>query len=79
MNMGTSVIIKFIHSVELKELAEFSPASQNVILPRVGEHVELDIYDEFLKSSQQLFTVTMISHKYTDGFRTIVSIYVKDF
>ena len=78
MKIATIVIVRVINVKTGDVLSQEQGASSNVILPRPGDFIELDVIDSDKNAAEQVFVVESIGHKYNDSIRPIITIGVSD-
>jgi hypothetical protein len=77
MKIATMVIVRIIDGPTGAILGENAGPANNVILPRPGDYVELDVVDENNKAAEKTFKVMKVLFKYTESIRPIINIEVR--
>lgn len=77
MRISSSIIVKVVNNTTAEQLSEVSGQPTMIIIPRVGEYIEMGLLDNETKQPvNQLFKVIEVSHSYAVGIRNIITLYV---
>jgi hypothetical protein len=77
MKIATMVIVRVLDGPTGNTLSENAGPADNVILPRPGDYVVLDVVDENNKATEKSFKVMKVLFKYTESIRPIINIEVR--
>jgi hypothetical protein len=71
MNISTTVIVKIVDILTREELSTASGKSSDAIIPRIGDNIEL-------KADTVMHKVTSVTHSYSQGYRNIITVSVRE-
>ncbi len=77
MKTSTSVVMRVVDYESEREYSKESGPASSTIVPRVGEIVEMEVYNDENRKEDVIFEVVGVGHKYSSAYRNQITLLVK--